>query len=503
MSVLLGGGTRVVAGVGGASSWQLPSGYFVDAKMAMQVTYPRPDGETPTWARHRHAYPGMQYRVPIVVQGGAFPFRYEVVSGPAGLTVGKAITDANYGIVTWTPSGTGAAQSVTIRVTDQQLNAVNVTWSITPNTAQFIFVDANAGTSGSGTLASPLKTFADVHLGSASDRTFAEKIMVLRGGTHTITGWAANNNNWNLQRTGGSPNKPPSWIGYPGEAVMLNGSSANVVMNLSDTGNDVFYGGVTLSGSRTDVADNRTFFFGAGSGTRASFFEMAFSNIQRGTAGTDNPGAIVMFDNTSARQYVSIIGCSLDDFNAPLCDLYHTWDAVIDNITIGASSVPSYAGQMVYTKSRNARVSIRRVTSTQSLAGVSVVTNSWSFGTPSAAAQTIECCYSKLRVASGNVVSMNAETGAAAAGSHYWLYRNTLVGDFYTLSSANEAYTVERNTIITNQNPLFPWVTATVADNLQDTRANIGAVLDGTYNLTGSARTTWLGRRGHEISAGV
>ena len=104
-----------------SGGWQLPSGYFETAVMPLRVVYPRPNTETQTFARHRHAYPGLQYRIPISIQGGAYPFRFEVVEGPSGMVVGETVGATDYGVVTWTPSAAGGPYNVVIRVTDQDL----------------------------------------------------------------------------------------------------------------------------------------------------------------------------------------------------------------------------------------------------------------------------------------------------------------------------------------------------------------------------------------------
>ena len=63
-----------------------PAGSWVPAKQAMIQVYPRPDTETNTWARHRWAYydgtNAVQYRIPLGVSFGAFPYVYQLLLGP-------------------------------------------------------------------------------------------------------------------------------------------------------------------------------------------------------------------------------------------------------------------------------------------------------------------------------------------------------------------------------------------------------------------------------------
>src|SRR5580692_1397802 len=86
-----------------------PAGSWMPAKQPMIQVYPRPDSETNTWARHRWAYydgaHAVQYKIPLGVSFGAFPYVYELLSGPPGMTIG-----ATYWNPTW---GTGSNPAFT------------------------------------------------------------------------------------------------------------------------------------------------------------------------------------------------------------------------------------------------------------------------------------------------------------------------------------------------------------------------------------------------------
>jgi len=64
--------------------WTIPMGQRVGQKLALYPLYPRPDAETSPDAYHRRAHTQIRYRVVIGVQGGEWPFRYELVDAPAG-----------------------------------------------------------------------------------------------------------------------------------------------------------------------------------------------------------------------------------------------------------------------------------------------------------------------------------------------------------------------------------------------------------------------------------
>ena len=70
-------------------SWKLPKGYYVPAKFPMYVVHPR-NSEKPDWAYSKNAHPGVRWETPVIIQGGASPFKYEIVDdgGARGLAIG-------------------------------------------------------------------------------------------------------------------------------------------------------------------------------------------------------------------------------------------------------------------------------------------------------------------------------------------------------------------------------------------------------------------------------
>lgn len=49
----------------------------------MALVHPRPDVETGVHAQHRNAHPGIPWSTHVVIMGGAYPFRYELLQAPA------------------------------------------------------------------------------------------------------------------------------------------------------------------------------------------------------------------------------------------------------------------------------------------------------------------------------------------------------------------------------------------------------------------------------------
>ncbi|WP_405223874.1 hypothetical protein [Lentisalinibacter sediminis] len=480
------------------STWRLPSGHFTPAKMPIHLVYPRPDAETASWARQKRAYPGLEYRIPVVVQGGAYPYRYQVVSGPSGMTVGEKYGDANYGIASWTPAEESGPQQVSIRVTDQQDSFVDVKFSIEVTRKGFIFLDPNVATSGDGSIGNPLKTFADVHKGSQDDRTYAGNILYLRGGTHKLTGWAGNNGNFNVK----GDNKPQVWLAYPGEEVVVDASSAGVYMLEGNSGNDMFMHGFRMINSRADLSNSRFFWFGGENGSRSTFFELHFENLVRGTSGTDNPGAIVKFRGNSHVEYWAIIGCSIEEYDAPLVgSFYATRYVVVDNNVLGASTM-SYVDQGIFAKAASDFWSVRGNVSTLqnfSYGALENLGSSSEYGP-----QRLEFAYNKLYVPDSGSMAIvyNWTTGEGDPGNSVWIYRNTVVGEMRGLGHAVYEVVIENNVVLNKNGIQESGSTRTVTerDNLIASRSALTEVLDADYRLQGKYRDQYLGTHGHEIS---
>ena len=478
--------------------WKLPPGHFVLAKMPMRQVYPRPDNETASWARHRKAYPGLEYRIPVAIQGGAYPFRFQVISGPEGMTIGSTVWEPDYAIVTWTPAESGGPYPVKILVTDQEYNEVTVEFDVRATTEGFIFLDPSVASSGTGTIDSPLKTFDDLHLGSRHDRTFSGKILYLRGGTHQLSGTADSNGNFRIPQD----NKPLVWLGYPGENPVIDASRAVINMIDSASGRDAFFSGFALHNSRSDVGNSRFFFFGGGSGHRSTFFELDFKNLVRGTAGDDNPGAIVKFAGGYAENFV-VINSSIEDYQAPLVgSMYDTRYAVIEGNRLGSSSI-GVSPQGIFPKANSDFWSVRRNVSKLQPFREGAVQQFMGGSDP----QRVEIAYNLLvhPSASGRPLLYNWSGVKVGYINTTWVYRNTVLGDLAGLDAEYNAV-FENNVILNDSDGGFLWISMrpsvnyTLLDNLIGRRADESTILDEHYRLTGSYRDSFLGRRGHEIA---
>jgi hypothetical protein len=125
----------------------LPAGHWVPSQLPMTIIFPRPDSETRSYAREHWSYwdstNPVQYRIPLEVQGGAYPDVYTLLSGPPGMyiqqpywvpgdTAAQMLT-AGYDELVWTPQGNISSPwsgTVSVLVTGQDGNSVTISFTL-------------------------------------------------------------------------------------------------------------------------------------------------------------------------------------------------------------------------------------------------------------------------------------------------------------------------------------------------------------------------------------
>ncbi len=491
----------------------LPAGHFIPARMPLHPVFPRPDSETQPHARHRWAHPDFPYEIPIGVQGGAWPFKYEIVSGPNGATIGQYYGDPDYGVVKWTPSaGDSGTKTFIVRVTDQELNTINLTWTTTIAAAPFIFVDTNTATTGSGTIQSPLKTFSDWYKGDRTDPTYHNKIIVFRGGTYQVTGHAGSNVNIS-QYT-----KTPSLIGMPGENVVFDCSKALFYLNAPS---DIFIADIEFTNSRTDVANPR-YFWVDGLLHRAVWWRNRFTDMRSGTSGTDNPGAIFVMgiDNGSAREYFYISDNVFNNIypgsNVGIIDLYQVRLSVVERNTM-TNGQPS--GASISMKGTRDYCTVRAnhlYNSGTLLFGYSGEVRGvphhnemcWNYSNNPDGAPVLwamNCVYADPQYLGFTCGSGSFDPGTETPHHHSWAYRNTFVSENFAGDSllfrfrGADPYHTDANVVVV-RNPAY-WNKSIMQTSVPNI---IGKPTDGIIDplgrLAGNYRAQYLGICGHELS---
>jgi hypothetical protein len=510
-------------------AWQLAEFHFTPAKMPMQLVYPRPSSELSTWARSRWAYPGLEYRIPIAVQGGAYPFYYEIITQPGGgqpnASIGQQYGQADYGILSWTPDGNGGPYTIEVRVTDQELNQVTavIPVTVTDSTTRFIFVDPNAVTSGTGAIDSPLKETVETR-----DNGHNGKIVYFRAGRSYTFNEATQQTTWTIRST----SSPMAYLGYPGEEAIVDFRWGNFETKDSSSSNDVFIGGLIVENPRynewTGTAYIAARWWYHRAGLRHTVFENTFRKIRYSDApNNSNQGLMHSGSSTNYRAYLTIWGNRAYELEGEgnggrsWGSFYTTRYAVFeDNSRVAPHTISGTqtASQLLDLKSTNTEWSIRRCVVTgpgvNDSGNFMMSTSRRGSTTSNPGPLNVEFCYNVLIADAANLAAIRYDNASNNGGQpevvdRTWIYRNTMHG-YCDGGTGQNPYVVqfEQNVYLANsgQHYLDSLGSRTVEVGTGDRADLIGVsadltnYLDEDYKLKGSYRTTYLGTRGHEIA---
>lgn len=300
--------------------WMLGEGRFVEGPLRMGLNFPRPDGETSENAWHRWAHPDMPYEVPVLVQFGSWPYKYTLLEGPDGMTIGEEMDRSmdpetglevhapgeNYGVITWPePARSPGSHRVRVLVRDQMLDSLVVEWTVTVSPEPFVFIDSNAGDdSAAGTIDSPIKTFRRLWQAESQVSDFGGKVAVFREGSYHVIAtdekpspaieWVA---------------RPVALVGFSGEEVELRCDDGH--FGTSGNPRDLSVVGINFRGSRSDLKNNRIFNI-TNIVDRTLFWRLSFDDVTAGTDWDDNPACIFLGGVAPRkRSNVAIVGCGI------------------------------------------------------------------------------------------------------------------------------------------------------------------------------------------------
>ncbi len=315
-----GSDTETDTGADTLEPFHLDDGHFVPRKIDPVLIFPRPDGETPPWAKHRRHHPGVDYRIPIGIGFGSWPFYFEAVSLPAGCDVGAFLDEegdgrwevgSDYGVVTCAAPKEGTYDMhVRVHFQDDH-DPLEVEWTLEVTTEGTIVIDPNTGddATGDGSLASPFRTANAWWRDDLSDTTYRGYQVLYRGGMHNVavdnTGTGVSEGNWRL----GSDDKPLVHYGYPGEEVVFDMSNTTISATRQGAsgdypaGSDMFFGNIVFSGGPSSrdnprlfsmfdgTAGPREYATGSG-GARSTWFDNTFRDFECTTTSSDNAGVL-------------------------------------------------------------------------------------------------------------------------------------------------------------------------------------------------------------------
>ncbi len=484
-----------------AFQFPLPEENFVKSKMPMYLIFPRPDSETQTLARHRWAHPDMPYEIPIGVQGGAWPFKYEIISAPAGATIGEYYGDKNYGVVSWKPLKNTGVETFIVRVTDQQQDTIDLTWNVTIDPDNFVFIqDGWTGTK-SGTIDQPLEDWSDWYKNDNEDNTYHNKIIVFRSGNYSVIGdnstvQDGNAGNVVLYNT----SKTHQLIGWPGEHPVLDCSNAKIISGFGNT-QDMFVADIVWQNARKNV-NNEHIFRAWSDMTRSTWWRNNFKNVGTGIKGTDNPNAIFISGTGTHKHNILIKGNTFEQINTgrvngSYIDLYNSSHVLIEENSAKNSS----AGYGFWMKVTNQFVTVRANEAYDNVTGQQIVIGYADGIQPNASDH--EVCWNRIRLPSGsseNSILWAMDRGFEGKSYNSYIYRNTFVNGKPTIRYKGvEPYETDRNVVVSDY--LSVWDTSIILNRLPDILGSSSKnITDESGLLIGSYRAKYLGTTGHEIS---
>jgi len=505
----------------------LAPGRFIPAKMpltAQRVVLPRPDAETSARAFHRNAHVGLPYELPIVVQGGSWPFVYELVEAPAGASLGRAYGDPHYGILRWTPDASGTF-SFTVRVRDQDGGSVQFNWSGTVSAAWVRFVDAVNGSdaSGNGSLALPWRTLAHAYT------------QVQDGGALCLrTGqYQAPAESMNIAVSGGTgAGRVGSLFGWPGESATIDCSTQNAAHFAWYNSSDTYVAHLNFRNGPSNQSNPR-YFGSLNVNHRCYQYRLSFDSAALGTAsggGDDNNSCLFLGAGGAVREYVAQVFCTFrrlpftnNGFSA--IDTYQTrYLVVADNLFEAPSDASSQ--HAIWIKGwEQEDISIRGNRWTEAWDG-GLIDLSMSGAAGSFTTRRIEVCYNTIATRDGRG-GLGIGVGASASGGErgpIWIYRNTIRAPAVIVRSSSalrisfENDVIVHDAVVQGSNPdtrivLFDsnapagvYYDPAIRENLTLTstgsechgRSSAG-ILDAQLRLTGAFRSQYLGTHGAEI----
>jgi len=542
--------------IASAGSYQLAAGHWVPAKMALtasRVVIPRPDSETSSSEYTRNAHPNIQYQCPVRVQGGAWPHWFELITAPAGATIGQGWTAADYGIVKWTP--TSGTQTFTVRVHDQDGATVDVTWTVTVGTSWVVFVDSVNGNdiTGSGTFAAPWQTYS-----KAITACTTGQYVCMRAGSYTVP---VSGSGIVLSAT-----KHRGVFAYPGERVAIDYSNSTSDGVWSAQVSGFFFSGIDWTCPTAAAQAESSVIRPFPNFNRYYLWNCTATGNPQITAGTNNDGWLSLSSTgvATSQQYVMMLGCTGSGFtgssgagNNAYFDLetYSAQYVLVEDHTFGQTAQAIGTGNRgrarIFIKGGgNHDWSIRRCKTNGAVSNniIDFYCGADGFNTPSG---NIEACYNTFANTetskwSATVTSLyTGSVNGNLGGIPYWSYRNTYVGvlnaaqqtsntavrlvstendvsindvvslttDTYNASTALTQYRMFANTAAGGTDLWHKlggsssgasdntWTQVTLTYSGLECHQNSAAgVLDGSYKLTGIYRTNYLGTRGAEIA---
>lgn len=458
------------------------------AYIPLEITNIKPAGTgTPVISstnRIFRAYPGIEYNIRAAVIGGLYPYTYSLSGQPSGMTINSAT-----GEISWT-NPTTTSGTITLTVTDAEAQTDTAAWVVTVGTSGFVFVDSTAGTNGTGTLASPFNSWANMLTGSSTD-----DFVYFRAGTYNIGtgGWMSD------------IAEPRIFVAYPGETVTIDMNDHELADNRT-----IYYDGLIFDNMDYDADDYSGVVVCGNYSTvrRNEFKNFSVTN----PTGNHNFGMLKMMCTAEAYYYNMVIQDNeFHDFSGgnAIGSIYHQSNFLIENnyvynaLGIGASASHNGISPKVSTKDFSIR------------GNKFVMSNGNFIGDDNSAIEANAEIAFNLFV-NGNATRRHVLMNWNITQETTWFYRNTLIGDLILRGCTSSWDMTIVNNVISNPNTNYSdWTLnsfignsngtgcyQTVTDNLTNTMASTLIDSSNDYKLQ-PAQSAYVGTRGWQLADGT
>jgi hypothetical protein len=474
-------------------------------------------------ARHRRAPSAVPFSIPVVIQGGAWPFRYTLTTKPTDATIGEFLpTDwltngfGNYGEIQWANPTVGT-HTFAGTVYDQLGAEVPFTFSLEvidrENTTYFMFLDATNGTnSNNGSFSLPRQTIAGWYGPNKADTTHAQKQIFYRTGTYFST--AAPEFGGTGQQVAMTQFKPRVHVAYPGDTVVMDLANTAYYNWESVGAGDVWFSNFTFQNPTVSESGSvrKQFLRLTPSGDRAGIWRNRFIGNDDDSGNSSNSSAI-MFDQGLSAICSNHFICqnifdNLDNMDFVLC--YGTNYFVFEGNEV-VNGYTADEGWGAFLKARN--VDFITVRANKGIDGITLPLLFFSSFTDQAdeLRDHIEACFN--RYASTDTTTGSAGAGAlgigqsisGSTGNHYgvfYSFRNNWKHPHMGFVGVQAGtFSFEYDCIEhsgTFANSLYT-LNSTVSPTF-DNCAALTALYDSSLLLTGTPRTSYYGTHGCELA---
>jgi hypothetical protein len=305
--------------------------------------YPTADTDSQPHWRHRRAPNGIPWSIPLGVVGGGYPYNFEILSGPPGLTLQNVGFDVGappyYYYLTLANPAIGM-HTISIRVTDQNDVQKTLTWTLevfdASDTTRFLFFDGTTGNNANpGTPASPKHDFAGWYLGDEDDSTYSMHQCFYQGefdiGGLPNTPYDGDN----AQKLIVTNGKPKTHVGY-GSGTTWHGNGAYVELQ---TGSGYYIADLTHDDCAViEGAGIRNVHLDSGNAclSRGALFRIVFvGSGQQSAPGGANSACIMLADTQSTGHTYCFVGCTATGITSQsVFKNYNGLDGLIEGWTV-------------------------------------------------------------------------------------------------------------------------------------------------------------------------